>query len=65
MHCVSCTKLITLELSDIGLDHSIARFDVGENNVGTLYLKEGTSETDVKTIEECINGMEGYEVVKE
>lgn len=61
MHCTACTKLISLELSDIGTDQYIDRFDVGANNVGTVFLKDGVSQEDIVRMIECINAMEGYE----
>ena len=63
MHCDACKKLITMELEEIGLEHAIDRFEVGENNTGTLFLREGVSDDDVEKITARINAMGEYRVL--
>jgi len=52
-----------MELEEIGLEHAIDRFEVGENNTGTLFLREGVSDDDVEKITARINAMGEYRVL--
>lgn len=62
MHCAACSKLITLELSELGLDRHIDRFELEEGNKGKLFLKEDVSEEDIEKIKTCIRGLKDYSV---
>ncbi|MBI2990390.1 MAG: hypothetical protein HYY51_04390 [Candidatus Magasanikbacteria bacterium] len=62
MHCAACSKLITLELSELGLDRYLDRFELEEGNKGRLFLKEDISIEDLDKIKASVNSLKDYSV---
>lgn len=61
MHCDACKKIIMMELEEVGLNGYVNRIEVGEDNIGVVYLKDGIE--DREKIISVINAIDTYSVV--
>lgn len=61
MHCDACKKIIMMELEEVGLDEHVDRIEVGNDNTGVVYLKDGVE--DKEKIVSVINAIDTYSVV--
>ena len=62
MHCESCKKLIMMELEENNLEQSIESIEVGDDQIGIVYLKDSISDIDLQKIKTIIAGIDEYTV---